>query len=66
MGAWGGWALAPNTASMGRDNRSHTYSVAQGPPNVQTGGEFFLLFGSCFQNHFQLRTAFEKRVKSRT
>src|ERR1700719_2362844 len=23
MGAWGGWALAPNTASMGRDFRSH-------------------------------------------
>jgi hypothetical protein len=23
MGAWGGWALAPNIASMGRDNRSH-------------------------------------------
>src|ERR1700722_14855561 len=25
MGAWGGWALAPNTASMGRDFRSHRY-----------------------------------------
>jgi hypothetical protein len=23
MGAWGGWALAPDTASMGRDYRSH-------------------------------------------
>src|SRR5258706_10824352 len=23
--AWGGWALAPNTASTGRDNRSHRY-----------------------------------------
>jgi hypothetical protein len=30
MGAWGGWALAPNTASMGRDNRSHTYWSRKG------------------------------------
>src|SRR5664279_4605547 len=30
MGAWGGWALAPNTASMGRDDRSHIYWSPQG------------------------------------
>jgi hypothetical protein len=53
MGAWGGWALAPNTASMGRDCRSHIYSVAEGPPHVQTGSDFFLLFGKDFQSVFR-------------
>src|SRR3984885_985846 len=30
MGAWGGWALAPNTASVGRDCRSHPYRSPEG------------------------------------
>ena len=30
MGAWGGWALAPDTASMGRDYRSHLDRSRQG------------------------------------
>src|ERR1700737_3743745 len=29
-GRLGGWALAPNTASMGRDNRSHIYWAGGG------------------------------------
>src|SRR5450631_3407778 len=40
-GAWDGWALAPDTASMGRDYRSHIYCVAEGSPNVQTTRDFF-------------------------
>src|SRR5260370_5273883 len=39
--AWGGWALAPNTASMGRDNRSHSYCVAAGSQHAQTEFGFF-------------------------
>src|SRR5258705_13989636 len=39
--AWGGWALAPNTASMGRDNHSHRYCVAAGSQHVQTDFGFF-------------------------
>ena len=41
MGAWGGWALAPNTA-MGRDYRSHMKLVAEGLPHVQNGRRIFL------------------------
>src|SRR5437870_1580928 len=41
MGAWGGWALAPNTASMGRDNRSHRYCVAGGSPEFKRPCDFF-------------------------
>src|ERR1700733_12382633 len=44
MGAWGRWALAPDTTSMGRDYRSHTYSVAAGVPHVQRGWRIFLTF----------------------
>jgi hypothetical protein len=40
-GRWGGWALAPNTTSMGRDDRSHIYSVAAGSPHVQRVRQFF-------------------------
>jgi hypothetical protein len=35
MGAWGGWALAPNIASMGRNYRSHIGLVAGDAPDVQ-------------------------------
>src|SRR5579871_501441 len=41
MGAWGGWALAPDTA-MGRENRSHIPLVVAGHPDVQATGQFFL------------------------
>src|SRR5437660_12868419 len=41
MGAWGGWALAPNTA-MGRDYRSHMKLVAESLPHVQNGRRIFL------------------------
>jgi hypothetical protein len=43
MGAWGGWALAPNIA-MGRDDRSHMKLVAERPPHVQKRPAFFLTF----------------------
>src|ERR1700730_1686526 len=42
MGAWGGWALAPNTASMGRDFAAPTYIGREGSPNVQTARHFFM------------------------
>jgi hypothetical protein len=45
IGAWGGWALAPNTASMGRDNRSHTHWSQQGRRTFKTTGNFFEFFG---------------------
>jgi len=41
MGAWGGWALAPNTASMGRNYSSHIGLVAEGAPDVQGALEIF-------------------------
>src|SRR2546423_360215 len=40
-GAWGGWALAPNMASMGRNSRSHRYSVLRGRLGVQSACGFF-------------------------
>src|SRR5579859_2739181 len=43
MGAWGGWALAPNIASMGRIN-APTWVGRGTPPIVQSGlANFFLL-----------------------
>jgi hypothetical protein len=48
MGAWGGWALAPNTASMGRNYRSHFYCVAASAPNVQSARDFFNFFARHF------------------
>src|SRR5436190_23065540 len=39
--AWGGWALAPDTALMGRDDRSHRYCVAAGSQHVQRTWDFF-------------------------
>ena len=44
MGAWGGWALAPNTASMGRDNRSHRYKSQQRPYTFKPSDDFFKFF----------------------
>src|SRR3954451_20589111 len=40
-GAWGGWALAPNMASIGRNSRSHSYSVLRGRLSVQSASGFF-------------------------
>jgi hypothetical protein len=41
MGAWGGWALAPNTASMGRDYRSHTDWSRKGRRTFKRRCDFF-------------------------
>jgi hypothetical protein len=41
MGAWGGWALAPNTASMGRDNSSHTHWSRKGRRTFKPLCDFF-------------------------
>src|SRR5436309_9324712 len=43
MGAWGGWALAPNTADGEGVSASHISLVAAGVPHVQTVGKFFNL-----------------------
>jgi len=40
-GAWGGWALAPNTASMGRDYRSHLYLSRKGRRTFKPDAIFF-------------------------
>jgi hypothetical protein len=48
MGAWGGWALAPNTASMGRDNRSHTHLSLRGGQTFKPSCDFFNFFGGGF------------------
>jgi len=44
MGAWGGWALAPNIAVGERVPLPHKL-VAVGPPHVQKEVRFFLSFG---------------------
>src|SRR5580700_1286818 len=41
MGAWGGWALAPNTASMGRDFRSHRNWSPKGRRTFKRRRDFF-------------------------
>jgi hypothetical protein len=43
MGAWGGWALAPDTASMGRDYRSHRYWSQQGSGTFKPPAIFLTL-----------------------
>jgi hypothetical protein len=48
MGAWGGWALAPNTASMGRDNRSHDHWSLEGRRTFKRVSDF-LIFGGIFR-----------------
>src|ERR1700676_5590774 len=45
MGAWGGWALAPYTASLGRDNRSHTHWSPKGCGTFKPPWDFFNFFG---------------------
>src|ERR1700680_1614519 len=53
MGAWGGWALAPYTASLGRDNRSHMNWSRQGGGTFKRRCNFFnfLAGGSGAKNH---------------
>src|SRR5260221_4278308 len=48
MGAWGGWALAPDTASIGRDNRSHRYLSRKGRQTFKRPCGFFNFFGRRF------------------
>jgi hypothetical protein len=48
MGAWGGWALAPNTASMGRDDRSHTDWSPKGCGTFKRPGNFFNFLAAIF------------------
>src|SRR3954451_23302310 len=40
-GRWGGWALAPNTASSGRDFRSHIHESRRHPPTFNAVRIFF-------------------------
>jgi hypothetical protein len=54
MGAWGGWALAPNTASMGRDNRSHINWSPQGRRTFKRRA-IFLTFWQEFSERFQAK-----------
>src|ERR1700716_1513699 len=44
MGAWGGWALAPNTASMGRDLPLPHIYWSRGVAERSNGLPFFLTF----------------------
>ena len=55
MGAWGGWALAPNTASMGRDNRSHIYLSRKGRRTFKPAA-IFLTFRQQVPERFQAGT----------
>src|SRR6202022_4903394 len=53
MGAWGGWALAPYTASLGGDNPSHLNWSRQGGGTFKRRCNFFnfLAGGSGAKNH---------------
>ena len=51
IGAWGGWALAPNTASMGRDYRSHKYRSREGRRTFKQPTNFFNFWASIFGRH---------------
>jgi hypothetical protein len=44
-GRWGGWALAPYTASLGRDNRSHRCWSQKAPRTFKSRVNFFNFFG---------------------
>src|SRR5450631_1527984 len=61
MGAWGGWALAPYTASMGRDNRSHTHLSPKGCPTFKAPGDFFNFFGKKFWQDFRPKIIARRR-----
>ncbi len=47
-GAWGGWALAPNTASMGRDYRSHRHRSREGRRTFKRPANFFNFWATIF------------------
>jgi hypothetical protein len=47
-GRLGGWALAPNTASMGRDNHSHLSWSQKGRHTFKSPSDFLSFFGSNF------------------
>jgi len=53
MGAWGGWALAPNTASMGRDYRSHLYLSRKGGRTFKPDANFFNFLAASSRGRFQ-------------
>src|ERR1700688_124559 len=55
MGAWGGWALAPNTASMGRDNRSHRHESPEGRHTFKPASAFFNLLAESSRGRKSLR-----------
>jgi hypothetical protein len=48
MGAWGGWALAPDTASLGRDYRSHLVKSRQGSRTFNAVSIFLTFSMGCF------------------
>jgi hypothetical protein len=48
MGAWGGWALAPYTASMGRDYRSHIDWSRKGGRTFKPIDGFFNILAGIF------------------
>jgi hypothetical protein len=54
-GAWGGWALAPNTASMGRDYRSHGYRSRK-LRRTFNGPAIYLAFVGTFSEAFPGKT----------
>jgi hypothetical protein len=71
MGAWGGWALAPYTASMGRDFRSHIDWSRKGGRTFKPAGDFFNFSAGTFERIFESccgrygrESGQEKRVKS--
>jgi hypothetical protein len=68
MGAWGGWALAPYTASMGRDFRSHIDWSRKGDRTFKPAGDFFHFLEGTFARIFASAcgrdSGQENRVKS--
>ena len=53
MGAWGGWALAPYTASMGRDYRSHIDWSRKGGRTFKPAGGFFNFLAGILESIFE-------------
>ena len=58
MGAWGGWALAPNTASMGRDYRSHLHRSREGSRTFKALSIFLTFAAGYFEQENLLRGGF--------
>src|ERR1700722_5599642 len=44
-GRWGGWALAPDTASLGRDYRSHIHRSPEGYRTFNAPSIFLTFWG---------------------